>query len=368
MLPLTEHVAYNSAYLPQFSNQYCTHTGTKPLGVRLAKLLLEHRINVPQTMSETPNKIEPWVMNSPIVDYSLHRFKRGNTPDYIYRTLFLERTNKYKNYKQVFTDGSKTGSGVGSAFMIDGVAHGYSLNNVASIFTAELFAIKKAMEYLLNSKEKKIIICSDSRSSLEAICKLDTDNKLIQSIHTLLYSSVRSHKSVIFLWIPGHTGISNNEAADRAAKDATLLNDKYEIILPSDWKSFLRPKIMSQWIRDWELVPLTNKLRNIKSTPMKWVTSCRNTRREEVVLSRLRIGHTLFTHGYIFKREEPPICSECNNVPLTVRHILVECPKYSRARQKCNISSQMEEVLKDDENSVQNTLRFLKDINVFNSM
>ena len=41
----------------------------------------------------------------------------------------------------------------------------------------------------------------------------------------------------------------------------------------------------------------------------------RNVRQEEVVLARLRIGHTRITHSYILKREEPSYC-------LDVKHSL----------------------------------------------
>lgn len=91
------------------------------------------------------------------------------------------------NYKQIFTDGSKTATGVGSAWVIDGRSYSWSLNNISIIFTAELFAIFKALEHIIDSAERKFLICSDSRNSLDAICKLDTDNLLIQTVHKRLH-------------------------------------------------------------------------------------------------------------------------------------------------------------------------------------
>ena len=56
-------------------------------------------------------------------------------------------------------------------------------------------------------------------------------------------------------------------------------------------------------------------------------------RRKEVVLSRLRIGHTRLTHGFLMKKEPQPFCEDCL-VPLTVRHLLIECPSLLDARNK----------------------------------
>ena len=56
-------------------------------------------------------------------------------------------------------------------------------------------------------------------------------------------------------------------------------------------------------------------------------------RRKETALCRLRIGHTRLTHGFLMSRNPPPFCEDCI-VPLTVRHILVECPSLEEHRLK----------------------------------
>ena len=50
----------------------------------------------------------------------------------------------------------------------------------------------------------------------------------------------------------------------------------------------------------------------------------------EVVLCRIRIGHTHLTHSYILKKD-PPQCEHCQCI-LTVRHILVECNNFAQER------------------------------------
>ena len=49
-----------------------------------------------------------------------------------------------------------------------------------------------------------------------------------------------------------------------------------------------------------------NTLFKIKPTLGEWPPCFRNSRKEEVVLSRLRISHTYFSHSYIIRQEDTP--------------------------------------------------------------
>ena len=52
--------------------------------------------------------------------------------------------------------------------------------------------------------------------------------------------------------------------------------------------------------------------------------------RKDVILILLRIGHTRMTHTHkhYLLNEEHPVCIACD-CPLTVKHILIECGRYS---------------------------------------
>lgn len=59
---------------------------------------------------------------------------------------------------------------------------------------------------------------------------------------------------------------------------------------------------------------------------------------QQVVLMRLHICHTFYTHGYLSYLMEksqatPPWCDTCN-VRITVLHFLVTCPQYADAYRK----------------------------------
>ena len=49
-----------------------------------------------------------------------------------------------------------------------------------------------------------------------------------------------------------------------------------------------------------------------------------NNRKEDVTLTRLRIGHSRLTHKHYLLNDDMPECIPCDRL-LTVKHILVEC-------------------------------------------
>ena len=55
---------------------------------------------------------------------------------------------------------------------------------------------------------------------------------------------------------------------------------------------------------------------------------------KEVVLARLRLGHTRVTHSYLLLGEEHPQCVGCD-APFTVRHFLLECGDFAQVRNNC---------------------------------
>ncbi|GFS63592.1 putative RNA-directed DNA polymerase from transposon X-element [Trichonephila clavipes] len=54
-------------------------------------------------------------------------------------------------------------------------------------------------------------------------------------------------------------------------------------------------------------------------------------RRTDVKLTRLRIGHTRFTHRHLLFGERAPECPSCH-VSYTVHHILIDCPVFNHHR------------------------------------
>ena len=134
-----------------------------------------------------------------------------------------------------------------------------------------------------------------------------------------------------FCWVPSHVGIQGNENADHLAKAATTLPEPRRCPLPfKDTFPEIRSKIKNSWKSQWENILTNQKLRSITTSVTPWSYPVL-PRRLETALCRLRIGHTRLTHDFLMTNGNQPFCNDCL-VPLTVRHLLVECPSLGDLR------------------------------------
>ena len=67
------------------------------------------------------------------------------------------------------------------------------------------------------------------------------------------------------------------------------------------------------------------------------------SRKEEIILSRLRIGHSHITHSYLLKKEEAPYCIPWQ-MPYTIKHILTECINLELIRQKYYLTTNLKQI------------------------
>ena len=132
------------------------------------------------------------------------------------------------------------------------------------------------------------MIFSDSLSALQALGKLKAEHPLLIQTQELLHKINADQKEFFFKWVPGHVGIRENEAADRAAKEA--LDKKID----SQSHAFFGPEsfncqICISNLKFHEILP---------KLPDKLLSFC-NTRKENTVLNILHIGHSHLTHSFI---------------------------------------------------------------------
>ncbi|MPC44471.1 hypothetical protein E2C01_038144 [Portunus trituberculatus] len=98
--------------------------------------------------------------------------------------------------------------------------------------------------------------------------------------------------------------------------------------------SLCPPAMDALWQRKWLTGVATSKMGEIiTSTIPQWTYSHVRDRRAHTLLARLRIGHTYLTQRYMLTRDPQPFCDDCL-VPLTVRHLIVECHSLTDLRDR----------------------------------
>ena len=146
-----------------------------------------------------------------------------------------------------------------------------------------------------NTQVKKVVICTDSTAVLASMRSFHSSSRqgLLYEILQLVTRIVSNGCKLHFLWVPAHVGVLGNEKADKMAKKAL---EKLEVemnvrISKAEVKSVIWGKVNIMWQEQWDNEVKGRHLYNIQeSIRVKRIGS--GKRKEEVVLTRLRLGHS----------------------------------------------------------------------------
>jgi exonuclease III len=287
-----------------------------------------------------------WNASKPSIVWDMKKNVRAGDPPGKVRPIVQQLLEtRFHRSTIVFTDGSKCEDAVGAACFNLGIANSCSLPSTCSIFSAEAFAIKMAVE--IPNINNEMVILTDSASCLLALETGTSRHPWIQDIE-----KIAQNKPIHFCWIPGHAGINGNTEADRLAKEARRQTTIDVAIPPEDALRKIKQDLRHRWDSQW-FSTRESKLREIKCDTSRWTE--RGNAADQRVLTRLRIGHTRLTHTFLLKKDSPPNC-ECCNRTIDVKHLILECRKYENERRTYNIDNSLHTALS---NSVENTTRLL---------
>ena len=183
--------------------------------------------------------------------------------------------------------------------------------------------------------------------------------KLLEKCHERL-----AYKEIVLCWIPSHIGIQGNEMVDKQANTSLLLEPTFFKISFSNFKPSINKYILEEWQTSWNN-SIGNKLLGIKPTICEYQSVVRNIRKEEVVLTQLRLGLTRVTHSYFLQGEEQPQCVGCD-ATFTERHFLLECGDFAQVRNNCFHVDNMKELFQDIH--IDSIMKCLRQINLFNKI
>ena len=308
----------------------------KPFGLRIAQDLENLDFSNRDTENCFFSKIPQWELEEINVDLTLTQHSKTSTDPQILKEGFYNLIyDKYDEFEKIYTDGSKSDTAVGSSAVP--MEHGFDevskrIPPKASVYTAEATAIDMALNLIGQSNQSSFVIASDSLSCLCALKAYGTLDPKILKLKLKINALAKKDKNIVFLWSPGHVGIQGNELADEVAKQALLAKDISPIKLPhTDYKHAVKQYVQSIWQEDWNQQKL-NKLHSIQPK-LQARKTLQLSRRDSVVLTRLKIGHSPLTHQFLLTQKEKPFCVGCQK-DFTIRHILTECSDFTEIRQK----------------------------------
>ena len=149
---------------------------------------------------------------------------------------------------------------------------------------------------------------------------------------------------------------------DDLAKLAVNLDSSEEPMFFKDLKPSINEHLTNIWQNRWSQSS-PNKFLEIVPDLKGWkVPSLQQTRKDEVIMCRSRLGHARLTHSYLLRNEDPSECIyyACR---LTVKHILIECPDFELSRQKYFNCNSLPELFEKTPEA--NIMTYLKEIGLY---
>jgi len=290
------------------------------------------KISIPKPLSQSRSKPTLDHRLSPDIKDSIPGILSKNLQtDEARRALTMEHIHmQYPNQKwtHVYTDGSATqatrdgGGGILIKYKDQEEAIAIATGRYSSNYRAEAAAIEEAARRLKQKRNKtrrKIVIFTDALSVLKALQDPKPEvNNLARSLKDLC----RRRKKVVLQWIPAHCNIRGNEMADHLAKEGSKQDQSDLTLSYSEAKAVVKLAYRNKWKEE-------HTEHDEKDSYYKL------TRREQVVMFRLRTGHNRLRHHLYtkFRIGESDTCP-CGTEPMTVQHILGRCPKLAALRRE----------------------------------
>jgi kelch-like protein 2/3 len=130
----------------------------------------------------------------------------------------------------------------------------------------------------------------------------------------------------------------------------------------TDLKPFIVNYILKRWEDSWDQ-QIHNKLQEIHySLVGKTPCSYGQNPKEQVDLTRCRIGHSRLTHSYLLNNEERPECIPCNSI-YSLNHVLLDCVDVADIRQTFYTVNNLYDLFTNVAGDT--ILKFLKDIDLY---
>ena len=113
----------------------------------------KYEIDLTKVDNRCDFNIPPWIKPIFNIDLSIHNGEKDNTPIEILQAKSLETINKYTNIEHYYTDGSVHGKKTGIGVFHKSFSECIRLPDDTTIYTAEAYAILRALKHGLQNRK-----------------------------------------------------------------------------------------------------------------------------------------------------------------------------------------------------------------------
>jgi ribonuclease HI len=260
----------------------------------------------------------------------------------------------------IYTDGSGIGGQIGAAAVCTTTHQTKSAymgdDTVSTVYAGELQGIILALQMAQEDRDRgnrrtKVLIYTDNQAAIRSTAKPrgTSGAYLLQVIAQRLQALREQGLSVEIRWVPAHQGVYGNEAADRAAKEATGWRPRGPPgpkapqppvlhSLRSTLKQWSRKVVRRRWQIQWQQEPRGRATFRHTPVPTRKVLQPHNyfSKKQSATYVQVRT-EKIGMNDFLFRRRVPsvtdPSC-DCGEGRQTVTHVLLQCKKHMALRRQ----------------------------------
>lgn len=255
--------------------------------------------------------------------------------------------SRQKERVVIYTDGSLMDekSGCGVYCEQPPFESSVALGATTSVFQAEIYAVREALEFISSLPPSNVFICCDSQAAILALSSSTVTSSLVRECRKVGRQLRSQHHSIELVWVPGHAGHTGNEEADRLARHGSSHNpvgpQPFIPVGPAVVGRTVKEYVYQKWANEWSSHSTMRTARAFIRGPRSdyGLHNLKTTRSKARAITALLTGHGPFRQHLsrmsLLDNEISALCRLCQQSEETAEHLMCHCPSLWRKRHHC---------------------------------